>query len=203
MTAHADEMTALAGHGSRIGAALLDAVFSAIVVAACGAAGFGTGLLLSGGSDTSDGWEVLGWIFFGSLVGLLVGAVSWIVLTIWLVQRPGPRNGQTLGKQIFSIRAARRDQAAIGVGTALLREVLAKGVLAWIAASIVSALFGFADGGFVGLVVALVVVYGPAFVDDERRALHDRLCSTRVIDAGKAPAAPPVAPPDDLWPATR
>lgn len=191
----------LAGHGRRLGAALLDGVLGSAIASAGAAVGFGVGLI-GAGSDDSDGWEALGWVLAGTLLGFVAGAAVWVALTVWLVQRPGARNGQTVGKQCFGIRAARVDGDAIGVGWGLVREIVAKGMLLAFTSSVVSALFGFFDGGLVGALVAVAVWYGPAFADDERRALHDRLCSTRVVVAPRAgdPATPPPAG-DDLWPA--
>lgn len=197
-TAH--DTTALAGHGRRIAAALLDGVFYSLVVAAAGAVGFGVGLALANGADSSDdGWETLGWLLVSTFLGLLVGIVLWLVLVVWLVRRPGARNGQTLGKQIVGIRAVCADGAGIGVGRALVREALAKGVLVGLTSSAISGLLGFLDGGAIGILVALLVSYGPAFADDRRRTLHDRLVDTRVIDAQRGPGAMP-AGDEPLWP---
>jgi uncharacterized RDD family membrane protein YckC len=199
-----DDTFALAGHGKRLAAALLDAIFYAVVVGAAGVAGFFVGLAAAGDSGGSEGedWEALGWVLLGSLVGLLVGVVGWLALTVWLVQRPGSRNGQTLGKQALGIRAARASREPIGVGTALAREILAKGLLIAITSALISGVLGFVDGGSIGVLVAIAVWYGPAFVDDEHRTLHDRMLDTRVIDAKRR--ASPVAIPadDDLWSAT-
>ncbi len=194
---------ALAGHGRRLAAALLDAVAYVLVVGAFGTAGFVVGLV--GGTsadDAHDGWEELGWIVFGTFVGIVIGVVCWLVLIVWLVQRPGERNGQTIGKQLVGIRAARTDGAPLGIGTALLREILAKGLLVGLTSSLVSGVLGFIDGGLIGIAVAVAVWYGPALADDERRALHDRMLGTRVVDAkaGAVPAKP--EPADDLWAAT-
>ena len=59
-------------------------------------------------------------------------------------------------------------------------------------------MLGFVDAGLIGLLVAVAVWYGPAFADDQRRALHDRLLNTRVVDAGPTRRA---ASDDELWPA--
>ena len=50
-------------------------------------------------------------------------------------------------------------------------------------------MLGFLDAGLIGFLVAVAVWYGPALADDERRALHDRLCNTRVVEAGQTTAA--------------
>lgn len=199
--APADDAFVLAGHGRRLAAALLDGVLATFIVGGLGAAGFGIGLLGAEDSD-SDGWEALGWLLFGSILGLMVGVVVWLVLTVWLVRRPGARNGQTVGKQFVGIRAARVDHSEIGVGWGLLREILAKGMLVGATSSVVSTMLGFVDAGAIGALVAIGVWYGPALADDQRRGLHDRLCGTRVIVAGDTSREPPPASDDDLWPAT-
>jgi uncharacterized RDD family membrane protein YckC len=195
--------TALAAHPKRIAAALLDAVFYAVVLGAGGVLGFLVGLAGASGADSSgDGWEELGWIVLGSVLGLVVGFVVWLVLTVWLVRRPGARNGQTLGKQIVGIRAVRQDHTEVGVGLALLREIVTKWLLIWIVSGFVSAALGFVDGGSVGVLVAIAIWYVPAFIDDQRRALHDRMCFTRVVAAGAPrPSPAAVASGDELWPA--
>ncbi len=203
-TVPAFDTTALAGHPKRIAAALLDVVFYAVVVGAGGVLGFLVGLAGASGTDSSDdGWEALGWIVLGVLLGLVLGFIAWLVLTVWLVRRPGARNGQTFGKQLVGIRVVRRHHGEVDIGTALLREIFTKWVLISIAAGFVSAALGFFDGGSIGLLVAIAVWYVPAFVDGQRRALHDHMCSTRVVAAGALPAAPAAAPSgDELWPAT-
>jgi len=188
----------LAGHGRRIAAALLDLVYSSLLIGACGAVGLGLGLA-AGGGDSRDGWEELGFILLGGLGGLIIGGLLWLVLTVVLVCRSGPHNGQTLGKQTVGIQAVRADGGEIAIATALLREILAKGLLVAFTSSLISGLLGFFDLGIIGAVAAIGVWYGPAFFDDEHRGLHDRLCSTLVVLAGRraAEAAPPVE--SDLW----
>jgi len=192
---------ALSGHGRRLAAALLDVVAYCFVIGACGVGGFLVGLAGAGTSDgsDSDGWEELGWIVFGTLVGVAVGVVAGIVLAIFFMQRRGAHNGQTLGKQVVGIRVARTDHREVGLGLTLLREVAAKWLLICVVASLVSAALGFADLGSIGLPIAIAIWYLPAFFDDERRALHDRMSSTRVVVASAPP--PPVPAGDDLWPA--
>jgi len=202
-TVPAFDAPALATHGRRIAAGLLDVVFYAVVVVASGAAGSGVGRALAAATGADDeGWEALGWVLVGAVLGFAVGVVFWVVLTVWLVRRPGAHNGQTLGKQILGIRAICADQTEIGLARALLRELLAKGVLVGLTSGAVSTLLGFLDAaGAIGFVIAVLVWYGPAFFDEQRRALQDRLADTRVIDARHRPQ--PVAVGDEqLWPAS-
>jgi uncharacterized RDD family membrane protein YckC len=180
-------------------------------VSACAAAGFVVGLI--GAGSTNNDWDSLGWLVVSTLLGGVAGVGVCAALTVWLVQRPGPHNGQTVGKQCLSIRVVRAGAgggaAEIGVAWAVLREILAKGLLVGIASSVVSATLGFVDAEIVGLLIAAAIWYGPAFFDEQHRALHDRLCGTRVVDAPKVPAppaaatanTPPPAADEGLWPA--
>ena len=180
-------------------------------MSACAAAGFVVGLI--GAGSTNNDWDSLGWLVVSTLLGGMAGAGVWAALTVWLVQRRGPHNGQTVGKQCLAIRVVRAEAGGgageIGRGWAILREILAKGLLVGIASSLVSATLGLVDAEIVGLLIAAAIWYGPAFFDEQHRALHDRLCGTRVVDAPKAitpPAAatastPPPAADEGLWPA--
>lgn len=73
--------------------------------------------------------------------------------------------GQTVGKILFSLRVVDTDGRAPGYGRALLRAAL--GAVATCA-------------GGLGL--------ASMFLDPARRALHDRLCGTRVVSPGQADA---------------
>ena len=198
--AFTDGALALASHGRRVVAAVLDGVLGSAIIAACGGAGFGVGLIGAGGAD-AEGWETLGWILLGTLLGAMAGVALWLALTVWLVRRPGARNGQSLGKQLVGIRVVRADRREIGIGWALLREFVAKLILVGITSSIVSTFLGFFDLGVIGGIVAIAVWYGPALFDEQRRGLHDHMCDTRVVDAHQPAPAPPPAADDDLWPA--
>src|SRR4051794_32937812 len=125
----------LAGHGRRIAAAVLDAVAYAIVVGAWAIGGLLLGLAAAAATANTedyDGWEELGYAVLGSILGVLVGVVFWIGLSVFLVRRKGPRNGQTIGKQMVGIRIVRTDGAAVEFGLAPLREFAAKWLLIWV-----------------------------------------------------------------------
>ena len=199
-----EDTTALAGHGRRIAAAVLDAVAYVVVVGAFCVVGLLAGLAAAAATDSNgeyEGWEELGYVLLGTLVGVLAGVVFWVGLSVWLVRRKGRRNGQTLGKQMVGIRIVRADRAEVEFGLALLREFAAKWLLIWVVSAGISALLGFFDGGSIGFLLAVAIFYGPAFFDDQRRALHDRMCYTRVVVAAPGPPVPVVPAGDDLWPA--
>jgi uncharacterized RDD family membrane protein YckC len=125
----ADAPLAIAGHGRRLAASLLDAVAYCLIVVAVGFAGFAVGLVGAGSTSDSgsdDGWDELGWVLLGTFVGAIVGVFAAVALAVWLVRRRGAHNGQTLGKQVLGIRVARVDGREIAFGFALLRQLAAK-----------------------------------------------------------------------------
>ena len=89
-----------------------------------------------------------------------------------LLRREGRHNGQTWGKQALSIRVGRDSGAPVDLGTALLREVVAKLV-------ILGAL-GYVPivGGFAWLVWYLWPLW-----DSSNRAPHDMIARTHVVKA--------------------
>jgi uncharacterized RDD family membrane protein YckC len=93
----------LSGWWRRVGAYLLDAIFTAIV------SWIGLGLLFGGS-------EVIGAILF--VAGFVV-AFLYFPLTM---MREGEHNGQSFGKQILGIRVTRDDGQAVTFGWALLRQ---------------------------------------------------------------------------------
>jgi uncharacterized RDD family membrane protein YckC len=93
----------LAGWWSRVGAYILDAIFTAIV------SWVGVALIYAGS-------EVAGVLLV--LAGLVV-AFFYFPVTM---MREGAHNGQSLGKQLLGIRVVRDDGQAVGFGFALLRQ---------------------------------------------------------------------------------
>lgn len=151
----------LASWGSRVGAYLLDGLIQLAIVVVCAVPG---GILV--GLDPSG---ALGIILL--VVGILAGAaLAVLVYPAATLQRDGPRNGQTLGKQAVGIRAVNTDGRPYQWGGALLREVAIKYLL-----------FGIA-GGFAFYVPTLLDWLWPLW-DDQNRALHDMLAGSRVVRA--------------------
>ena len=93
----------LSGWWRRVGAYVLDSIFTSIV------SWVGLGLLIGGS-------EAIGVILF--LVGLVV-AFLYFPLTM---MREGEHNGKSFGKQILGIRVARDDGQTVSFGWALLRQ---------------------------------------------------------------------------------
>ena len=132
-----------AGWWSRVGASLLDSVvmYGGLFVA----------IALAGVVSNT----VLVVALIVSLVGLLLYAPLMLAFG----------GGQTLGKRAVGIRVKLDDGRPIGLGRALVRELLVK-----------SLLFGVIP--FVGFVNVLWPLW-----DGDNRALHDIMCGSRVVDA--------------------
>ena len=148
----------LASWGSRAGAILLDWLVVTVAVVVLITPGI---VILAASSADALGIVLL------SLGGLaaLVGA---FLYPAYFMQRPGPRNGQTLGKQWLGIRAVRDTGEPFSWGYALLREVVVKQLL-----------FGTVGSLFFSIPTLLDYLW-PLW-DDQNRALHDMVASTHVV----------------------
>jgi uncharacterized RDD family membrane protein YckC len=108
------------------------------------------------------------------IVLLVVGVLAFFVVSLlyasFFMQRDGEHNGQTLGKQWVGVRVIRVDGQPFGWGGALLRELAIKQLL-----------FGMVGGLFLSIPTVLDWLW-PLW-DDENRALHDMVASTRVVRA--------------------
>lgn len=109
-----------------------------------------------------------------AIVTFLVGVLAFLVVALFyapiLMARGGARNGQTFGKQIMNIRVVRINGEPFGFLTAAVREVGVKVVLAGILNSIAF-----------GLPIATLLDFLWPLWDDENRALHDMIVSSRVV----------------------
>ena len=151
----------LAGWWSRAGAQLIDGIIigvGALVlflpIGAAAGAGF------AADSDAGLAAAILGlmlWVLCVTLVALLY-APTMMART----------NGKTLGRMATNIRVVRTSGEPISFGFAMLREVVIK-----------SLLFGIAGSFTFGLAPILDVLW-PLW-DEENRALHDFIVSTRVV----------------------
>jgi uncharacterized RDD family membrane protein YckC/type II secretory pathway pseudopilin PulG len=132
----------------RLAAALLDGLI-------IGAPVFVVSIILAVAFGNSPG---------ASLLRLLLALVVGIAYYVKTMTREGPRNGQTLGKQLVGIRVVRDDGYPVGPGIVLRRELLIKGLLTWITL-----------GAF-----ELVDCLWP-LGDPTNRALHDKIVGTHVL----------------------
>jgi uncharacterized RDD family membrane protein YckC len=148
-----------ASFGARVLATLVDLLVIAAV-----------GLVIATVAQAAGGGErLVGTVFFGAVL-----AVSALYGTFMLV-RAGEHNGQTLGKQIFKVRAVRADGHGMDLRTAAMREAVGKTILGvlpfyWI----VDSLFPLADS--------------------RRQAIHDKLAQTFVVTADAVPDFDRVSP---------
>lgn len=154
----------LASWGSRVAAALIDALivglFAVVLLAALG-------IGLVGASDDETG--VVAWIV-AAVLTVLAFAIVWLLYAPLLMIRSGARNGQTVGKQLLGIRVARDSGEAYGFWPAVLREVVVKNLAVGIASAVIPVLPWLLD------------VMWPLW-DDENRTLHDMAVSTHVYRA--------------------
>ena len=134
-----------AGWWSRVGAAIVDMVVILVPALILGAVAAG-------------------------LAYLLLLTIIAIIYAPLLMRRPGERNGQTWGKQLFGIRVVRTNGVPMDFTWSAVREPLVKGLGLGIASTIIP------------LVPYLLDVLWPLW-DDENRAVHDMVVGTRVVKA--------------------
>jgi uncharacterized RDD family membrane protein YckC len=151
----------LASWLSRVGAQLIDglivAIGALILFIPVGAA---LGIGFAEDSDAGFGAAVVGFIFWGLCVTVIA-----IFYAPFLMART---NGKTWGRMAMNIRVVRTSGEPVTFGFAMLREVLVKTVLFWI--------LGTFTAGLAGLLDNLWPLW-----DEENRALHDFIVSTRVV----------------------
>ena len=139
-----------------MGAAVVDGLiltaFVAVLVALV--------VLIALGSDVAA--VIVGILaFFGYIAAALLYAPL-------LMARTGPKNGQTWGRQVVGVRVVRDTGEPVGIGYAVLRELVVKTLLYGVV------------GGFFASIPTIVDVLWPLW-DDENRALHDMVVKTHVL----------------------
>ncbi len=145
----------LAGYGARAGAAVIDGLIATAIVLVP---------TLVGALGFLAGSEVGAIAMF---LGLAVGFIAAIAYpAYWLATH----NGQTIGKKVTNIRVIKTDGGRLSGGPAFVREVLVKGLLMG------------GVGQFTFYVLTLLNYLWPLW-DSEKDALHDKMCSTRVVEA--------------------
>jgi uncharacterized RDD family membrane protein YckC len=122
-------------------------------------------LLLSAGGISTDSDSGLVTFILAALLAVLVFCVVALLYAPLLMART---NGQTVGRRLTGIRVIRTSGEPVTFSFAMLREVAVKGLLVGIAASLT---FGLAW---------LLDILWPLW-DEENRALHDFVVSTRTI----------------------
>jgi uncharacterized RDD family membrane protein YckC len=103
-------------------------------------------------------------------IGVLIGLTATLTYFPLLMMRGGAHNGQSLGKQIVGIRVVQESGDPYTYGPAALREFAIKYLL-----------FGVVGGFF--LAIPTLLDYLWPLWDEQNRALHDMLASSRVVQA--------------------
>jgi uncharacterized RDD family membrane protein YckC len=138
----------------RVGAAVIDFFVRAGIVLAAIAIG---AIAYAGGDTAGDA---------GIGFGFILGYLATYAYAPWMI---AARNGQTVGHKAVNTRIVRTDGAPLSGGTAVLREVVVKGLLFDLI--LTSLTFGIA---------ALLNYLWPLW-DDRDETLHDKMCNTRVL----------------------
>ncbi len=107
-------------------------------------------------------------VVIGALIGVLALTIAVLLYSPLLMKRPGPRNGQTLGKQMLNIRVVRANGEPMDFATGAIRDVVLKYLAVGIASS------------FIPFIPWLLDILWPLW-DEENRALHDFIVGSRVI----------------------
>ena len=151
----------LASWLSRVGAQLIDGLIigvgALILFLPIGAA---LGIGAANDSDTGVGAAIVGLLFWV----LCVTVIAFLYAPILMART----NGKTLGRMAMNIRVVRTSGEPVTFWFAFLREVVVK-----------SFLFGFISSITFGLASVLDLLW-PLW-DEENRALHDFIVSTRVV----------------------
>jgi uncharacterized RDD family membrane protein YckC len=151
----------LASWLSRVGAALIDGLIigagALILFLPIGAA---LGIGAANDSDTGVGAAIVGLLFWVVCVTIIAFLYAPILMA--------RTNGKTLGRMAMNIRVVRTSGEPVTFWFAFLREVVIK-----------SFLFGFISSITFGLASLLDLLW-PLW-DEENRALHDFIVSTRVV----------------------
>ena len=140
----------------RVGAAVVDFFVRAAIILAFGLVG---AIAYAGGSDAGE---------TGVVAGVITGAV--LASLVYAPFMIATRNGQTFGHKATNTRIVSVDGSALGGGRAFVREGVVKNLL-----------FEGA-GGFLFFVPTILNYAWPLF-DQRNEALHDKICTTRVVAA--------------------
>ncbi len=149
---------------SRVGATLIDGLIVTGILLVVG--GIFVALIFAVGVS-DDELTAVGITLI--VVGGLIALALYFLYYPYFVARQGEHNGQSLGKQVVGIRIVRTTGAPMDFGWSCMRELVVKILL-----------FGWIGGSFCSIPTLLDVLW-PLW-DDENRALHDMLCSTRVVE---------------------
>jgi uncharacterized RDD family membrane protein YckC len=154
----------LAGWWSRVGAQLLDLVVVWVP------AGIVLTLLIVAASDARDGSTAERTWLIIIIVASMLAIAAHLFYAPLLMRRRGRRNGQTIGKQVTSIRVIRADGDPMRFSDAAMRQIVYKSFGGMVAST------------FIPLFPWILNYLWPTW-DEEHRALHDMAAKTRVVAA--------------------
>jgi uncharacterized RDD family membrane protein YckC len=156
----------LSGWWERVGAYLIDGLLISLIgLLLTGLTGLVIFLLFSGAGGGAVLIGVVLFLVFALIINLLV-MVFYYCLTM---QRPGLKNGQSPGKEIFSIAVKREDGQEVDFKYALIRQVLVIYLFFNIFVNVFTASIG------------MVLNYLWPLWDDKRQAFHDKMVGSRVV----------------------
>ena len=150
----------LAGWWARVGAQLIDV----LIVGAPAAVVL---IFLAVLADDASGGSRTALLIALAVVSLLVYA-AYLFYAPLLMKRRGAHNGQSLGKQLASIRVIRADGTPMSFSDAAMRQIVYKHFGVIVAST------------FVPLFPWILNYLWPTW-DEENRALHDHAANTRVV----------------------
>ena len=151
----------LSGYGARVGAAIIDGLVVLAISAAILIPVLAIGASISG-SNTGAAAFVVTLLFSLGIVVVATLLYAPLLMIRW--------DGQTLGKRATGIKVIRVDGGKLDFGWAFLREVIVKSFLLAIISSLT-----------IGLMWLLNYLW-PLW-DAEKRAGHDFICNSRVVEA--------------------
>jgi uncharacterized RDD family membrane protein YckC len=149
----ASAVGATAHYWSRVGAAVVDFFVRLALVLAGILVG---ALFYSGGAAAGEA---------GVTAGVVVGVIAGLVYAPVMIARTG---GQTVGHKATDTRIVRKDGSALDGGGAVVREVAVK----WLLFEVIGGL----------ILIPTIVNYLWPLWDADDDTLHDKICSTRVVN---------------------
>jgi len=163
------------GFGSRLGAAIIDAILAIVLGMGLGAVGgaalggmMGAG---DGGGDLGMGLGAIGGFLAGAMVGMPLVYVVFILMEAFM--------GQTPGKMILGIKIKNQDGSNAGTGTLLIRALLKN--INWVM-TILFALTSVAILATLGQYMGFAIFIGCFFVlGAKKQGFHDMIGKTAVF----------------------
>lgn len=156
----------LSGWWARVGAYVIDSLLIGLIgLILTVMIGLVMVLIFSGASDGAIFAAVIFFLIISLVINLLV-MVFYYCLTM---KRPGNKNGQSPGKEVFNITVKREDGGEIDFKYAFIRQIVVIYLFFNVFVNIVTASVG------------MILNYLWPLWDDKRQALHDKMVGSRVV----------------------